>query len=94
MRRAHEEQLRAAQDAARHAVQEAEACQADLEQQRVGSLELKWATIMDAAQAQWRQVPNVAESNILVEFAVPAPHNATSIEYMSRKVLHLPYWSC
>ena len=56
LRRAHEEKLRAAQDAARRAAQEAETRQAEREQLRAGALEQQWATVMDAAQAQWRQV--------------------------------------
>jgi hypothetical protein len=59
LRRVHEEKLREAQDAARRAVQEAEAHQSERDQLRAGSLEQQWASVMDAAQAQWRQVTQI-----------------------------------
>ena len=56
MRRAHDKRLRAERDAAQQAAHDAEVRRAEREQMRSCALEQQWATVMDAAQANWRQV--------------------------------------
>ena len=54
--RTHNKTLCAQRDAAQRAARDAEARQAEREQLRSAALERQWATVLDAAQAHWRQV--------------------------------------